>query len=184
MSSPSNDRRIDYVELAVTDVAHARDFYRKAFGWTFKDYGPDYCEFNDGRLTGGFAKTGTVTPGAGPLVILYADDLEGTQRRIETPAAVSPSRSSTSPAAGASTSSIPRATDSPSGPPSSALSLVTTQAALETFPRSMRATAIRSLLLSLPHRRRRRTGSCWRGRRRCNTFREWPHPVRARLTEA
>jgi uncharacterized protein len=55
MSQPGNDRRIDYVELAVGDIARARDFYGRAFGWTFKDYGPAYCEFNDGRLTGGFA---------------------------------------------------------------------------------------------------------------------------------
>ena len=83
MPPPANDRRIDYVEFAVADIARARDFYGKAFGWAFKDYGPDYCEFNDGRLTGGFAKAAAVTSGAGPLVILYADDLEDMQRRIE-----------------------------------------------------------------------------------------------------
>lgn len=84
MSQPGNDSRIDYVEFAVTDIARARDFYGRAFGWTFKDYGSAYCEFGDGRLTGGFAKTDAVTPGVGPLVILYADDLEDMQRRIET----------------------------------------------------------------------------------------------------
>lgn len=82
MSAPSVDRRIDNIEFAVEDIARARDFYGKVFGWTFTDYGPSYCEFTDGRLTGGFAKSGPVTPG-GPLVILYADDLEGTQRRLE-----------------------------------------------------------------------------------------------------
>lgn len=84
MSQPGNDSRIDYVEFAVTDIARTRDFYGRAFGWTFKDYGSAYCEFGDGRLTGGFAKTDAVTPGVGPLVILYADDLEDMQRRIET----------------------------------------------------------------------------------------------------
>lgn len=83
MSQPGNDSRIDYVELAVTDIARARDFYGRAFGWTFKDYGPAYCEFGDGRLTGGFAKTDAVTPGAGPLVILYADDLDDMQARVK-----------------------------------------------------------------------------------------------------
>jgi hypothetical protein len=39
------------------------------------DYGPNYCEFGDGRLTGGFATSDSPAPG-GPLVILYADDLE------------------------------------------------------------------------------------------------------------
>ena len=78
----ANDRRIDYIELNVADVARAKRFYGAAFGWSFKDYGPDYCEFADGRLTGGFAKGEVLGPG-GPLVILYADDLADLQRRIE-----------------------------------------------------------------------------------------------------
>ena len=55
MAKSSNDKRIDYVEFSVGDIARSRGFYGKAFGWSFKDYGPGYCEFNDGRLTGGFA---------------------------------------------------------------------------------------------------------------------------------
>jgi uncharacterized protein len=88
MPNASNNHRIDYIELSVSDIARSRDFYGKAFGWSFKDYGPSYCEFNDGRLTGGFALGGKDTPGdmikaGGPLVILYAIDLAETQRRIE-----------------------------------------------------------------------------------------------------
>jgi len=78
----ANGRRIDYVEFNVADVARAKRFYGAAFGWSFKDYGPDYCEFADGRLTGGFAK-GEARGAGGPLVILYADDLPDLQRRIE-----------------------------------------------------------------------------------------------------
>ena len=81
MSTPGSDRRIDNIEFAVSDIALSRAFYGKAFGWTFTDYGPEYCEFTDGRLTGGLAR-GEPKPG-GPLVILYADDLEATQRRLE-----------------------------------------------------------------------------------------------------
>ena len=83
MTTSGNDRRIDYVEMNVADIARSKAFYGKAFGWTFKDYGPDYCEFADGRLTGGFTTHAPPTPG-GPLVILYADDLADTQRRVET----------------------------------------------------------------------------------------------------
>ena len=83
-----NDQRIDYIEFSVSDIARSRDFYGKAFGWSFKDYGPSYCEFNDGRLTGGLALGGDDNPGGpikpgGPLVILYANDLAETQRRLE-----------------------------------------------------------------------------------------------------
>jgi hypothetical protein len=88
MATSGNNHRIDYVEFSVGDIARARDFYRNAFGWSFKDYGPSYCEFNDGRLTGGIALGGKDNPGGevkagAPLVILYADDLAETQRRIE-----------------------------------------------------------------------------------------------------
>ena len=34
---------IDYVELAVDDLAQAKTFYAKALGWVFNDYGPDYA---------------------------------------------------------------------------------------------------------------------------------------------
>jgi len=73
---------IDYLEFAVADIAASRHFFGEAFGWTFQDYGPDYCEFRDGRLTGGFFH-GTPQPG-GALVVVYSDDLAATQRAIET----------------------------------------------------------------------------------------------------
>jgi predicted enzyme related to lactoylglutathione lyase len=83
MSQSGQDRRIDYVELNVADIAHSKKFYGEAFGWTFKDFGPEYSEFADGRLTGGFTTLGEVRAAGGPLVILYADDLEATQGRVE-----------------------------------------------------------------------------------------------------
>lgn len=82
MGQKGVDRQIDNIEFAVSDIARSRAFYDAAFGWSFTDYGPDYCEFTDGRLTGGLT-TGTPKPG-GPLVILYADDLVTTQSRLET----------------------------------------------------------------------------------------------------
>ena len=88
MAVSGNDQRIDYVEFSVSDIARSREFYGTAFGWSFTDYGPEYCSFDDGRLSGGFALAGDDAGGGaghtgGPLVILYADDLEGTQRRVE-----------------------------------------------------------------------------------------------------
>lgn len=77
----SNHHRIDYIEFNVTSIEAAKDFYGQAFGWTFQDYGPDYCEFRDGRLSGGFSH-GTPTPG-GALVILFSDDLEASLAAVE-----------------------------------------------------------------------------------------------------
>lgn len=82
MAQTLNDRRIDYIEFVVREIARAKTFYTEAFGWTFTDYGPDYTSFTDGRIGGGFTTDGEPKPG-GALVILYASDLAGTQARIE-----------------------------------------------------------------------------------------------------
>lgn len=79
--SESHHHRIDYVEFNVASIATAKAFYGKAFGWTFQDYGPDYCEFRDGRLTGGFAH-GEPRPG-GALIVIQSDDLEASQAAVE-----------------------------------------------------------------------------------------------------
>lgn len=70
-----HDKRIDYIELPTTDISAAKAFYTGVFGWKTQDWGPDYTSFEDGRLAGGFRKEAEVTPG-GPLVVLYAVDLE------------------------------------------------------------------------------------------------------------
>lgn len=77
------DRRINYVEFNVSDIERAKMFYGTAFAWTFTDYGTAYCEFDDGAMKGGFALAGPVRTAGGPLVILYADDLEATLARVE-----------------------------------------------------------------------------------------------------
>ena len=82
MAKSGNDSRIDYIEMIVADIERSKGFYGRAFGWTFTDYGPNYCEFADGRLKGGFTTNGRPRPG-GPLVILYADDLAEMQRQVE-----------------------------------------------------------------------------------------------------
>ncbi len=83
MTATTSDRhmRIDYLEYAVRSIATSRQFFGDAFGWTFQEYGPDYCEFRDGRLTGGFFH-GEPAPG-GALVVIYSDDLPATQDAIE-----------------------------------------------------------------------------------------------------
>ena len=82
MADSGNDRQIDNIEFNVSDIARTKAFYGAAFGWTFTDFGPEYCEFTDGRLKGGFTTMGPVRAG-GPLVILYADDLAAAQQRLE-----------------------------------------------------------------------------------------------------
>jgi predicted enzyme related to lactoylglutathione lyase len=76
-----HDRRIDYIELPAPDLDAMKRFYGGAFGWKFQDWGPDYVSFEDGRLSGGFRREKTVKAG-GPLVVLYAVDLEGAERAV------------------------------------------------------------------------------------------------------
>jgi uncharacterized protein len=67
---------IDYVEITVTDLEAAKEFYATAFGWALVDYGPDYAGIQgDGREVGGLRRDAEVRRG-GPLVILYSEDLE------------------------------------------------------------------------------------------------------------
>ena len=75
---------INYIELAVTDMADAQAFYGGAFGWTFKDYGPGYAGVQvDGEEVGGLASTDEVSPG-GSLVVLYSEDLEASLSSVRT----------------------------------------------------------------------------------------------------
>lgn len=82
MSETENDRRIDYVEFNVSDIEASKAFMA-APSADLHDYGPQYCEFSDGRLTGGFTTTAPVTAKGGALVILYASDIEAAQNRVE-----------------------------------------------------------------------------------------------------
>jgi len=82
MGQQDQDRRIDYIELGVDDIAAAKTFYGGVFGWKFTDYGPDYTSFEDGRLAGGFRLEEKVTAG-GPLVVMYAVDLEAVRKAVE-----------------------------------------------------------------------------------------------------
>lgn len=78
-----HDRRIDYIEFPAPDLDAMKKFYGDAFGWRFQDWGPDYVSFEDGRLSGGFRRDESVAAG-GPLVVLYAVDLEGSEAAVKT----------------------------------------------------------------------------------------------------
>jgi predicted enzyme related to lactoylglutathione lyase len=75
------DRRIDYVEFVASDLAATRAFYERVFGWTFTMWGDAYMSFEDGRLGGGFRQADTAG-GGGPLVVIYATDLEGAEADV------------------------------------------------------------------------------------------------------
>lgn len=75
---------IDYVELSVSNVSEAKNFYAKAFEWTFTDYGPDYAGIKKpgGGESGGLCRADSVQTG-GPLVVLYSSDLDRTLNLVK-----------------------------------------------------------------------------------------------------
>jgi len=81
MGQEEHDKRVDYVEFSVTDLEAAKAFYSAVFGWKFQDWGPEYASFEDGRLAGGFQLSEEVSRG-GPLVIIYAVDLEAVEAGV------------------------------------------------------------------------------------------------------
>lgn len=75
--------RIDYIEIPVTDLEIARDFFTGMFGWTFQEWGPDYFSFNDGRLEGGLRRADAPAPATGVLLVFYSEDLERDIERVK-----------------------------------------------------------------------------------------------------
>ena len=79
-------RKISYIEFAASDVARAKHFYATVFGWSFKDWGPDYTSFDPASagISGGFRKSkpNESAGEAAPLVVLYSADLKAAEAAI------------------------------------------------------------------------------------------------------
>jgi predicted enzyme related to lactoylglutathione lyase len=78
----SADGYLDYVELPGTDLPATKKFYGSVFGWTFTDYGPDYVAFDSAGRQGGFNAERKVVSSGGPLIVIYAVDLDAMESRV------------------------------------------------------------------------------------------------------
>jgi len=86
MSNPAVHHKINYVEFATASIEDAKKFYTTVFGWTFKDWGPDYIDSTpeSAGLALGFRR-GVATqaqPNYAPLIVLYSADLKATETAI------------------------------------------------------------------------------------------------------
>lgn len=79
------NNKINYVEFPARDLEATKAFFTAAFEWSFEDYGPEYVAFEDQGIHGGFYQSDAVSTveSGGALIVLYSDDLEEAQRRVE-----------------------------------------------------------------------------------------------------
>ena len=84
MAKNAQHHRINYIEFTTSDIAATKKFYSTVFGWSFKDWGPDYIDANaeSAGVALGFAKSGTPRTTSAPLVVLYSADLKATEEAI------------------------------------------------------------------------------------------------------
>jgi len=77
--------QINYIEIPAKEIEATKKFFSQVFGWSFVDYGPDYCSFSNEGIDGGFFKAEvTVSTDSGSaLIVLYSSELEVTQAKIE-----------------------------------------------------------------------------------------------------
>lgn len=78
----SREHHFDFVEIPALDLAAAKAFYAAAFSWTFTDWGDAYADIHGGGLAGGLRKVDAAPARGGPLVILYSDDLEASEKLV------------------------------------------------------------------------------------------------------
>ncbi|MDP5278620.1 VOC family protein [Sphingomonas sp. DG1-23] len=73
--------RISYVELPAARAGETRDFYAKAFGWAFTDFGPDYAATTGGDVDVGI-NGGDDKAIAHLLPIVEVQDLEAALDKV------------------------------------------------------------------------------------------------------
>nr|WP_207951781.1 VOC family protein [Pseudomaricurvus alcaniphilus] len=76
---------MNYVEFPAQNIAATKDFFHKAFAWSFIDYGPEYTAFSGEGLDGGFYQSDlkSVTGQGAALLVFYSEDLEQTLADVE-----------------------------------------------------------------------------------------------------
>lgn len=77
--------KINYVEFPARDIEATKNFFHRAFGWSFVDYGPEYTAFANEGINGGFYKSDLAasTDRGSALIVFYSETLERTLLLIE-----------------------------------------------------------------------------------------------------
>ena len=78
--------KINYVKFPAEDIEATKNFFAKAFRFSFQDFGPEYTAFSNQGIDGGFFKSAmrsSSTNNGAALIVFYSQDLEATQDKIE-----------------------------------------------------------------------------------------------------
>jgi uncharacterized protein len=73
---------IEYFELPTAETAASQSFFRQAFGFGSKDYGPGYSEITDAGVLGG-VNADQADRSRAPLIGIRTDDIAEAQRAVE-----------------------------------------------------------------------------------------------------
>lgn len=76
--------KLNYIEFPASDLSATKQFFSRAFGWSFEDFGPDYSAFSDQGLDGGFYQSDqkSLSANGAALVVFYSRDLENTLNQV------------------------------------------------------------------------------------------------------
>ncbi|WP_444995649.1 VOC family protein [Aliikangiella sp. IMCC44359] len=80
----SKHHKINYVEFPVKNIGDTKSFFSKVFGWTFIDYGDEYCAVSNAALDAGFylSNLSMKTEKGSALIILYSANLEESLQKV------------------------------------------------------------------------------------------------------
>jgi predicted enzyme related to lactoylglutathione lyase len=81
----SEHEKLDYVEYPAASMKATQAFFSAVFGWSFEEFGPDYCAFSKQGLDGGFYRSElySSTRNGSALLVFYSEDLDATLAKIE-----------------------------------------------------------------------------------------------------
>ena len=76
--------KLDFVELPAKDIAQlaqTKSFYSTVFGWSYKDWGEDYCDTRDSGVGSGINADPEHKP-KHPLVVIHVADLASARQNV------------------------------------------------------------------------------------------------------
>jgi predicted enzyme related to lactoylglutathione lyase len=79
----SKDNHIDYIELPANNIEElnkAKNFFSKAFGWSFQQWGDDYVDTKDSGVSSGINAS---SPPAAPLPVVHVTNIQVSYDKVK-----------------------------------------------------------------------------------------------------